>query len=173
MQEDFVENVTAIDEVIQLQEEMVALIRAFGLHEPDRTPCGQPMSVSEAHALMELDNQSRLLSQNELAVRLRLEKSTVSRLVAQLQRRGWVDQDPASNDGRVRLLTLTEAGQRAANLLSQARRSKYERLFSAIPEEEREAVFHAFKVVTSALSTDDMSNSADENQEREGANATQ
>ena len=30
-----------------LQERMIALIRAFGLHKPDQTPCGRPVSVAE------------------------------------------------------------------------------------------------------------------------------
>jgi DNA-binding MarR family transcriptional regulator len=67
-----------------LQEQLVALIRAFGLHRPDQTPCGQPVAVAEAHALMELA-QGAPLSQNDLAARLQLEKSTVSRLVGILE----------------------------------------------------------------------------------------
>jgi len=39
---------------IELQERMIGLIRAFGLHRPDETPCGQPVAVAEAHALLEL-----------------------------------------------------------------------------------------------------------------------
>ena len=27
---------------LELQERMVGLVRAFGLHKPDVTPCGQP-----------------------------------------------------------------------------------------------------------------------------------
>ncbi len=37
-----------------LQEQITAFIRAFGLHRPEQTPCGEPVSVAEAHALMEL-----------------------------------------------------------------------------------------------------------------------
>ena len=33
---------------------MIGLVRAFGLHKPDETPCGQPVAVAGAHALMEL-----------------------------------------------------------------------------------------------------------------------
>ena len=28
---------------LELQERMVALVRAFGLHKPDETPCGKPV----------------------------------------------------------------------------------------------------------------------------------
>ena len=30
------------------------MVRALGLHKPDETPCGQPVAVAGAHALMEL-----------------------------------------------------------------------------------------------------------------------
>ncbi len=37
-----------------LPEQLIAFIRAFGLHRPEQTPCREPVSVAEAHALMEL-----------------------------------------------------------------------------------------------------------------------
>ena len=37
-----------------IQQQLISFIRAFGLNQTERTPCGQPVSVSEAHALMEL-----------------------------------------------------------------------------------------------------------------------
>ena len=45
------------------------------LTRPDRTPCGQPVTVAEAHALIELSSEPGL-SQNGLAARLQLEKSS-------------------------------------------------------------------------------------------------
>lgn len=77
---------------VSLQASLIALIRAFRLHHPEKTPCGQSVSVAEAHALMELI-QAVLLSQGELAKRLSLEKSTVSRLVSILEKRGWIERD--------------------------------------------------------------------------------
>ncbi|HWT04391.1 MAG TPA: helix-turn-helix domain-containing protein, partial [Xanthomonadales bacterium] len=71
------------------QGHMIALVRSLGLHKPDETPCGQPISVAEAHALLEIAREPGL-TQNGLAARLRLEKSTVSRLAGMLQRRGWI-----------------------------------------------------------------------------------
>ncbi|MBI4495103.1 MAG: MarR family transcriptional regulator [Chloroflexi bacterium] len=136
----------------ELQEQMIGLVRAFGLHQPDRTPCGQPVSVSAAHALMEL-TQVESLPQTALAARLRLEKSTVSRLVEHLERRGWIrrERDPA--DRRVLLLHLTDAGRRASEQLAVARAAKFARIFSAIPAEERAAVQRGLSVLLGAVST--------------------
>ncbi|MDO0934446.1 MarR family transcriptional regulator [Streptomyces sp. DG2A-72] len=103
-----------------LQDVLRGFVRAFGLHQPERTPCGQAIPVSEAHALGELAQEGEL-RQVELGRRLRLEKSTVSRLVGQLAARGWVERAAAPGDGRGVVLRLTPSGQKAAHNLADAR----------------------------------------------------
>lgn len=138
---------------LALQERMIGLIRAFGLHRSDRTPCGQPVSVAEAHALMELAQREPLL-QKELVSCLRLEKSTVSRLVGAMERRGWVERDRCPRDGRAIELRLTDAGQKAATNLAESRRAKFARVLEAIPEEERESIMQALSTLEEAMSED-------------------
>src|SRR5215208_1153108 len=133
-----------------LQDELIALIRAFGLHRPDQTPCGEPVAVAEAHALMELA-QGVPLSQNDLAARLQLEKSTVSRLVGILETRGWIARARSAQDGRARELRLTNTGQQIAADLAEARRTKFARVFDAIPESERGAVFESLQILVEAM----------------------
>lgn len=137
-------------EGVELQQRLIGFIRAFGLHQPDATPCGEPIPVSEAHALGELAAQDSL-GQLELTRRLRLQKSTVSRLLDQLERRGWVQRrrDPA--DGRAVRLALTPAGRAAASHLEQARQAKLGALLAAIPAHERGGVLHALDVLIGAL----------------------
>jgi DNA-binding MarR family transcriptional regulator len=118
---------------------MVALIRALGLHQPDRTPCGQPISVAEAHSLLELSREPGLL-QNGLAARLRLEKSSVSRIVTSLEKRGWVTRKRDGSDTRIVHVHLTADGLQATASLSASRQAKFERIFAAIPSGERDAV---------------------------------
>lgn len=137
-------------EVVDLQERMVALIRAFGLHKPDETPCGKPVSVAEAHALMEL-SRAQTLVQKELASRLRLEKSTVSRLVGILEGRGWVERSRSLQDGRAVELRLTGAGRRTAEGIAEARREKFARVLETIPEGERESVLESMKILEEAM----------------------
>lgn len=140
---------TAREETV-LQEQVVAFIRAFGLHRPNETPCGKPVSVSEAHALMEI-SRGEPLSQSELARRLQLEKSTVSRLVAQLSAHGWVARERDPGDGRAVRLRLSEVGRNAASELSLARRERFARLLEQIPGEERESVQRALAVLVEAM----------------------
>ena len=91
-----------------LGQEFVALIHAFGVLRTDATPCGQPMSVSTAHAICELAAHGPV-SQTELADRLGLEASSISRLVDQLNRKGWAQRAPDAdhNDKRIRLVHLS------------------------------------------------------------------
>ncbi|MBY8873869.1 MarR family winged helix-turn-helix transcriptional regulator [Micromonospora sp. PLK6-60] len=136
-------------EVDTAQKALMRFIRNFGLHQPDRTPCGQPLPVSEAHAMVEIAGAGRI-RQVELARRLRLEKSTVSRLTANLVGRGWVDREAAAGDGRGVLLVLTDAGAAAAARLADARRDRLTALLDRIPGEQRSAVVRALQTLAEA-----------------------
>ncbi|MBK9715038.1 MAG: MarR family transcriptional regulator [Kouleothrix sp.] len=131
------------------QEQITAFIRAFGLHRPEQTPCGEAIAVAEAHALLEL-SRAAPLSQRSLAQRLRLEKSTISRLVGLLEQRGWITRARNAHDARVLELRLTVAGQQAAAQLVEARRVKFARLLDAIPAEHHPLVLEALRLLTEA-----------------------
>lgn len=133
-----------------LQDQLVTFIRAFGLHRPEQTPCGEPVSVAEAHALMEL-SRGEVFTQNALAQRLGLEKSTVSRLVGILERREWITRSRSQYDARAMDLHLTDTGQRAAVQLAKARQAKFARLVAALPEAQRERVIEALGMLVEAL----------------------
>ncbi len=133
-----------------LQEQVSAFVRAFGLHRPDLTPCGEPVTVSQAHALAELAVKGSC-PQSELALALRLSKSTVSRLVDQLQESGWVERKRnASGDKRTVELRLTSNGRRVATRIGSARHDRMARLLARIPETERAVVLRSLSVLVEA-----------------------
>lgn len=133
-----------------LETRLVAFIRAFGLHQIDRTPCGQPLSTSDAHALTDLAEHGPLTG-HDLAERLRLDKSTVSRMVKGLEAREWIERRSHPTDRRATHLHLTDAGTRVAAQVRAARRRKFERLLTALPEHERPAVLTALSTLVEAL----------------------
>lgn len=137
-------------EAARLQRQMMELIRAFGLLDVERTPCGEPMSASAAHALAELEATDGL-PQRDLASRLRLEKSTVSRLVSDLEGRGWLTRQRDGADGRVVRLRLTEHGRRVAGRVATARAALFGALAERIPAEEHDAVARALGVLVHAV----------------------
>lgn len=94
----------------QLHVLFMDLVRVAGLIRPDQEIPGFAISMSQAFAVHELDTDVPL-SQRELADRLRLEKSTVSRMIADLERLGLIERerDPASR--RTNRLRLTDEGR--------------------------------------------------------------
>jgi DNA-binding MarR family transcriptional regulator len=95
------------------------------------------------------------MTQSTLARRLRLEKSTVSRLVGLLIARGWVRRDKRDGDGRVVWLELTGDGSRAAGELAVARAARFGRLLRNIPDGRRPAVLEALTLLIDAAAAPD------------------
>ncbi len=135
---------------LELQEQMMALVRAFGLHKPEETPCGQPITVAEAYTLSELTKE-KSLSQNDLVQRLNLAKSSVSRMVDKLVKRGWIQRERSPADGRVWLLSLTDAGKKTAVTLSEARQTKFSKVLNLIPSQEQESVLQSLYILIKAM----------------------
>jgi len=133
-----------------LQRLVAEFVRSFGLHDGETTPCGKPIPVSEAHALAELSGGEGL-SQNDLARRLQLEKSTVSRLVASMERRGWLERRTDDADSRVRRLYLSPAGRRVAGEVEAARRDKFRRLAGYLGADEMQSVETGLRSLLTAL----------------------
>ena len=100
---------------------------------------GVQVSLSEVLAFGELA-ASEGLSQQVLAERLGLEKSTVSRLVSGMEERGWLTRgrDPANR--RYTRLHLTEAGQVIAERIGRDLRARHEAMFAAMTTAERRAL---------------------------------
>lgn len=131
------------------QDALMHFVRNFGLHQPERTPCGQPLPVSEAHALAELARAGPL-RQADLTRRLRLQKSTVSRLVTHLVDRGWVRRHTVDDDGRGVLLQLTDDGVAAAAVQAEARRARLHALLTRVPDHQRAGVVAALQTLAEA-----------------------
>lgn len=97
------------------------------------------MSVSEAHAISEL-HATGPLTQQGLADRLRLQKSTVSRLIDELCAGGLIARLENPADRRSVLLELTTLGAKRAKRLAVAREEMFGRLLDGLSAEERRMV---------------------------------
>lgn len=144
-------NYLAQDEAAaEFEDSMVRVIRALGLHKPDETPCGQPISVAEAHAMLEIAH-SPGITQNALASRLHVDKSTVSRIVAMLVRRQWIQRKRDAVDGRLYHLQLSAKGRSANQNIAQSRRTKFARVLDAVPAAKRGALLDSLTHLVEAL----------------------
>lgn len=135
----------------EFQEKVREFVRAFGLHHPDQTPCGVEIAVSDAHAITEIAERPEI-TQRELAARLYLEKSTVSRLVCKLEDRGWVVRQRSHLDRRATTLVLTEQGERVAEEITTARAQKFADVLGRIPANEQDQVMNSLDRLIAAVS---------------------
>ncbi len=94
------------------------------------------VTASEARALTEL-LAAHGIAQGQLAALLGLEKSTVSRLAAGLESKGWIRRGRDEQNHRYVRLYLTPQGRAVADRLWQAWQSRQARILAGLTAEER------------------------------------
>lgn len=107
-----------------LQAAVADLVRVYQFRDRDRICC-HDVSVTQCYALETLVEHGPLRL-GALAQRLFLDKSTTSRVVAALVKKGYVDQHPDAADGRATALSASRRGRAlcariAADLVAQQR----------------------------------------------------
>lgn len=115
------------------------------------------MSPSEARALLELLS-ARGIAQGQLATLLGLEKSTVSRLAASLERKGWLRRGRDQENQRYVRLYLTPAGREVARRLWRAWQSRQERILSSMSDEERAGLAAGLRGLVRGLTAEGLLN---------------
>ncbi|HLU95684.1 MAG TPA: MarR family transcriptional regulator [Thermobifida alba] len=135
----------------RLHRALMDLLRLSGLLQNDQQVLGHPVSLSQSFALDELDPAAPPPSQQELAERLGLEKSTVSRLVADLERKGLLhrERDPANR--RTYRLRLTERGRQVRAHLAELFQQRYDLWSAAMTPGERDALLHGLSALLRAV----------------------
>ncbi len=93
-----------------LQRAVADLVRVYQFRDRDRICC-HDVSVTQCYALETLVEYGPMRS-SVLAERLFLDKSTTSRVVNTLVRKGYVEQRADATDGRAVVISATPRGQR-------------------------------------------------------------
>jgi DNA-binding MarR family transcriptional regulator len=109
------------------------LFRAVGLLQLES------VSLSQAFALHELDTDAPL-SQGDLARRLRLEKSSVSRMAAEMERKGLLVRERDPDNRRLYRLRLTDEGRALHAEIASMFHERYTLWFGAMSRTERDAL---------------------------------
>ncbi len=126
------------------------LVREFGFL--DKTIAGTDLSGSGVHAIMEIGLCPGITAK-ELCDRLKLEKSTVSRLLKSLQARGDIVQTQSQTDGRSFGLSLTPAGQETFARVDTFGNDQALRALSRIEGHQAEVVARSMTAYAEALAT--------------------
>ena len=126
-------------EAQRIHKLLMDLVRAAGLLQPDQTVPGHPVSMSEAFALHELDSGTSL-SQRDLAERLRLEKSSISRMAAEMERKGLLVRERDPDNRRQYRLRLTHRGHATHVQMASTFHEQYQCWVAAMTRTERAAL---------------------------------
>lgn len=92
-----------------LQAAVAELVRIYQVRDRDRICC-HDISVTQCHALEVLVTRGPMRAQ-AMAEALRLDKSTVTRVVDALVRKAYVERLPDPDDARAQSLRITPAGR--------------------------------------------------------------
>ena len=137
-------------EAARLHELLMDVVRAAGMLQPDQTVAGHPVSLSQAFALHELDTDTPL-SQRDLAERLRLEKSSVSRLAAEMERKGLLVRERDPDNHRQYRLRLTDQGRAIHARMRTTFHEQYECWVTAMTHSERAALLEGLPALVRVI----------------------
>jgi len=138
-----------LDIVDAIRETSRRLVRELGFMGGNFA--GTDLSPSAVHALIEAESGE--ITARDLADRLRLEKSSVSRMVKKLIEAGDL-QECRGADGRVKLLSLTPAGKsRVAKIHAFGRRQVLDAL-DRLDNGDDQTVLHGLSLYSEALAAE-------------------
>lgn len=114
------------------------------------TDCCAKVSLAQCVVLMEVDENGRL-TMGQLAARLRLDNSTLSRTIDTLVKRGLVEREREERDRRVVQIQLTDHGRAACRDIHRENDEHCRRVFERIPVSRRASVIRSFELMVQAF----------------------
>jgi DNA-binding MarR family transcriptional regulator len=114
---------------------LAELVRVYQFRDRNRICC-HDVSVTQCYALQSIA-RGAARTQNELAEALWLDKSTASRVLDALERKGYVARRPHRHDRRALRLVLTAAGRRLLARIERDLLEEQKRLIVDVPRAVR------------------------------------
>jgi len=137
-------------ETTSFDQLLMDVIREMGVLRPEQVLPGWSLSLSEIYALNILAERAPI-SQQDLGAALLLEKSSVTRLVQQLEQRGWILRERDARDSRLRLLRLSELGVRMTAEIHQHMHERHAELFDQLTPDEQSALMQGLTALRHAM----------------------
>ena len=113
--------------------------------------CCNGISVSQCHTLLEIEKNSEI-SVSELATKLSLDKSTVSRTVEGLVNISLVDRIIPKENRRKALINLTDNGKQVCSTINYSNDSYIEAVLKDFTKAEREEFLRLFEKLAKNMS---------------------
>jgi DNA-binding MarR family transcriptional regulator len=112
----------------RLRDAVRHLMVAHGALEETKRPCGAELSSPHAHALLELLHHIEPMTISELAAKLAIDRTNVSRLCARMEEAGELARELHPGDRRARALRLTAKGKKLARNVDDQSARHFDRL---------------------------------------------
>lgn len=110
-----------------------------------------PVSLTEGRVLFEIKERPHCKA-GDLIELLRIDRGYLSRLLAKLEKRGWVIKEVAEHDRRVRSLVLTETGQTLVDELERRSENQVAHIIEPLSSSEKTELLHAMERIKRLLS---------------------
>jgi DNA-binding MarR family transcriptional regulator len=115
----------------------------------DTVCCG--ISLAQCHALMEVGLATGGLTIVELAERIKLDKSTLSRTIDSLVQQGLIDRTIHPHDRRYMQVRLTAQGNKVFNEINTGCNQLYLKMFDHIPAAKHKQIIESLGLFAQAL----------------------
>ena len=109
-----------------------------------------PYSLTEARVIYELA-QKETCTATELGSELKLDMGYLSRILANFQKKGLLQKEPSSQDGRQSLLRLSPTGQEAFVILNDRSSREIENMLNALGAPEQGQLIKAMRTIEALL----------------------
>lgn len=127
------------------------MVRKFGFM--NRTLAGTDYSPSAVHALLEIDENGSCTAK-WLSERLYLEKSSISRMLASLIKKGEIEEFKSEHDGREKILGLSEKGIETVAKIHAFGNVQASNALEKMDAESQKIVINGLDLYASSLSPD-------------------
>lgn len=135
-----------IDEVGEMIQGLVRTLQTFERIQISK----KGFTISQCYTLLNL-YKNPPLSMKELSEEMNLDTSTMTRIVDNLVRDGYIEREHSSEDRRVVLARLTEKGEEEARKLSKEVIEFYRQIIKEIPEGKIIDVVEAMNIIVKAF----------------------
>ena len=112
--------------------------------------CGEDLSLIQSHILFEIRRRD-LPSMQEVAGALGIDVATFSRQIKTLVEKGFVQTTPDTNDGRVKLLSLTPAGAEVEGQINDFMERAIRRILDQMSPFEQNSVLSSLALLNKAV----------------------
>ncbi len=136
-----------------LRDAVRHLVVAYGALETAKRPCGAELPLPYAYALLELLQSGMPMRVSEIASRLEIDRTNVSRLCARMETAGDVARDLHPEDGRSWAIRLTAKGKKLARLVDGRSTQHFERLLAHLDDSADDTIAALHRLSSALIRT--------------------